>query len=171
MKKIAGMLMLLSVATCANAAPVLSLGSLRFSDTYYDLNAAYISGGYTFTTSIPNISITPEVRFGVGTSTDIWSGPITLQLPPSIRPTFKLQNLYAVSLRGQWDFNNAYIYLAPGLLHTHVTSNPGHPVNSTDAGGGIGAGFNVTRHFSIEASRESFGRKIYSVGLRYRFSE
>lgn len=168
MKRIVAMVFLVTITAHANAQPVVGVGLMRLTDSFHNLNALYISGGYRFDTPISNVSIIPEVRVGKGVFTS--SGitiPHTMQLPSSLPVAYRLNHLYGLNLRVELDGERTYAFVSPGYIHTRISSSNGDTADSSHVGWEIGVGARLVDNLAIEASLGGYFDRVWGVSLRY----
>ncbi|MEM7364555.1 MAG: outer membrane beta-barrel protein [Pseudomonadota bacterium] len=130
------------------------------------LGAGTVALGYSFDFG-GDLSLVPEVRFGVGLQDD----SITI-LGNEI--TTEISDMTAVSLRVEWDSNvGVYYFAQPTWLDTglDVTSTTFGTLSAStsEVGFGIGAGLELSQGWSVELGYEAIdGTDFISIGLRLR---
>ncbi len=111
--------------------------------------------------------VTPEVKIGKGIGSDtIISGSTPIDV--------ELDSYLAVSLRGEYDFQNgAYLFVAPTYAKGEFNVNVGSDFaesSSWEFGAGIGAGYNFSAGKKIEVAYESFdGTDMISLAVKFDF--
>ncbi|MBA6252948.1 MULTISPECIES: outer membrane beta-barrel protein [unclassified Colwellia] len=127
------------------------------------LNFIYGSVAYKIENSAKNFYLMPELRLGTGVGDDSLYGA-----------KIKVESLLALSLRGQYDFNNrAYVYVMPSYANLDLKASYRGESASDDSwefGIGAGVGYSLNKKVSVEASYETYdGTKLLSVGFKYAF--
>ena len=111
--------------------------------------------------------VTPEVKIGKGIGSDtIISGSTPIDV--------ELDSYLAVSLRGEYDFQNgAYLFVAPTYAKGEFNVNVGSDFaesSSWEFGAGIGAGYNFSAGKKVEVAYESFdGTDMISLAVKFDF--
>lgn len=173
MKRVVVMMVLLAAAASASAEPVVGVGLMRLTDSFHNLDAAYLTAGYRFTSSIANVSLIPEVRIGNGAfnkSNPVYAlpgTPSTLPLLINTPVSFQMKRLYGASVRVELDGDRTYAYISPGYIHTRITSSRGYTFNSSHFGWQIGIGTRLVGNLAIEGYLGDYGDNVYGIALRY----
>ena len=111
--------------------------------------------------------VTPEVKIGKGIGSDtIISGSTPIDV--------ELDSYLAVSLRGEYDFQNgAYLFVAPTYAKGEFNVNVGSDFAESSSwkfGAGIGAGYNFSEGKKVEVAYESFdGTDMISLAVKFDF--
>lgn len=134
----------------------------RLSDSGIDLGGLQGLLGYEYSIA-ENVTLTPEVRFGVGIGDDSFGGA-----------SVELGTFYGVNLRAQWNTSsNIYFYLQPSYVNFELEASVGGISASDDTwefGAGAGVGYQATEKLGFELSYEDFdGASVISAGLRFSF--
>lgn len=156
--------LLLALLSCsAIAGPVASVGGGKQRINGSNFGIAYFGLGYQFDTG-SQWSFVPEVRYGFRVSSD----PNLIIFP-------RLDEMVSLNLRGQLNLGRGYLFVQPNLTHVKVdaggaaAANPGYDIGWS-SGIGFGAGFQMVRWASVEASVERVsGADFYSIGFRFHF--
>ena len=111
--------------------------------------------------------VTPEVKIGKGIGSDtIISGSTPIDV--------ELDSYLAVSLRGEYDFQNgAYLFVAPTYAKGEFNVNVGSDFAESSSwkfGAGIGASYNFSAGKKVEVAYESFdGTDMISLAVKFDF--
>ena len=169
-------LMAMALFTTATSADerdggwVAGMGYTSFSESEdnVDISVGAIWGslGYQIKAT-DKFYVTPEVKIGKGIGSDtIISGSTPIDV--------ELDSYLAVSLRGEYDFQNgAYLFVAPTYAKGEFNVNVGSDFaesSSWEFGAGIGAGYNFSAGKKIEVAYESFdGTDMISLAVKFDF--
>ena len=169
-------LMAMALFTTATSADerdggwVAGMGYTSFSESEdnVDISVGAIWGslGYQIKAT-DKFYVTPEVKIGKGIGSDtIISGSTPIDV--------ELDSYLAVSLRGEYDFQNgAYLFVAPTYAKGEFNVNVGSDFaesSSWEFGAGIGAGYNFSAGKKVEVAYESFdGTDMISLAVKFDF--
>lgn len=166
MRTLLAILALSLLPLAANAQWVGGVGYYNISDEEgsIDVSLGVIVGsiGYEFKTE-GDFTFMPELRLGVGIGDDTVLGV-----------DVELDSLYALSFRGQFDFESGmYLFAAPAYANIKVTAAAGGFSASEDDGEfgvGGGIGFNFSERTRGEISYETYdGTDVFGIAWKMLF--
>ena len=162
MRKIVSALLVTLMSSGAYAEMVAGVSISRLSDD--DLSFGLLQGavGYRFEVS-EDFSLIPEARVGLGIGDDSIGGV-----------DIDLDSAYGVAVRGQFDFDSSYVWVAPSYSKVQL-SGSGFGISVTadsdwEFGGGLGYGYRLNENMAFEVSYEGVdGAALIGVGARFNF--
>lgn len=161
MKKVASVCLLTLMSSGVFAETVAGVGFSRLSDDGISFGLVQGSVGYKFDIN-ETFSLVPSLRAGFGIGDDDFGGA-----------TVELDSFYGADVRGQFDFEKSYVWIAPSYSKVKLSASFGgfSAANSDwEFGGGIGYGYRIDDYISIEASYEGIGgASVFGVGARFNF--
>ncbi|MEX2130016.1 MAG: outer membrane beta-barrel protein [Pseudohongiellaceae bacterium] len=156
----------LFVTGTAFAGVVAGVGYAQLDADGPTLGVIVGSIGYQYEVGSSNFSLTPQLRVGFGMQDD----SIT---ESGVRVKIDVDKAYGVDLRGQWDFDNTYFFVAPSYINYEIEGKAAGITVSEDSwefGAGIGAGLNLSDNASVELSYEHIDEAdAFVIGFRYKF--
>ena len=162
MKKVIGVLLLTLMSSGVYAEMVAGVGLTRLSDD--DISYGLIQGavGYKFEIN-ESFSLVPELRAGFGVSDDTFAGV-----------TVDLDSAYGAAVRGQFDYDKTYVWIAPSYSKIKLSGNffgsSASITSDWEFGGGIGFGYRLSESMAVEASYEGIdGSSLLGVAARFSF--
>jgi outer membrane immunogenic protein len=161
MKKVVGALVLSLLSSSLFAEMVLGFGYTNFSEDEIDLGLLQGTVGYKVDMG-NDFSLTPEVRAAVGVGDDSFFGV-----------DVEIDSAFGVALRGQLDFEKAYVWVAPSYskikLSANFLGNSASASSDWEFGAGVGLGYRMTENMALEGSYENVdGASLLGVGIRFK---
>jgi len=158
---------LIALAFVVMASPVAAQFTTSVGYTHMDgpvtLGAVYGSAGYEFEVA-DRMSVTPEIRVGLGVGSDMIGSFVEAELDRVWGPAFR----FTYTLDG-----GAYFFATTSYLNYRFEfsgANFSDSVEDWEFGGGVGAGYNFTDNFGIEIFYEKVDVfDSVNAALRFRF--
>ena len=145
---------------------------VKAKNTLFDanVNAVAAVAGYSFHYS-DNITITPEISYGVGISEDednsVGGGCSLCDI--IYRADVELDSIVRISTQFSYELNSGFkLFTTPAFSFTDLSSNLSGLTESDDSD--FGGEYNIGKHWSAQASYGLYQySELWSFGIRYTF--
>lgn len=143
---------------------------VKAKNTLFDanVNAVAAVAGYSFHYS-DNITITPEISYGVGISEDednsVGGGCSLCDI--IYRADVELDSIVRISTQFSYELNSGFkLFTTPAFSFTDLSSNLSGLTESDDSD--FGGEYNIGKHWSAQASYGLYQySELWSFGIRY----
>ncbi|PKG97726.1 outer membrane beta-barrel protein [Paraglaciecola sp. MB-3u-78] len=149
---------------------------VKTKNTLFDanVNAVAAVAGYSFHYS-DNITITPEISYGVGISEDednsVGGGCSLCDI--IYRADVELDSVVRISTKFSYELNSDFkLFTTPAFSFTDLSSNLSGLTVSDDSDFGVdfGGEYNIGKHWSAQASYGLYQySELWNFGIRYTF--